>query len=101
MLSLHRREWGEQMISHVSVSDPRVIVTTNAVEMHEVIEDVRLPGRGIVVHRKVNRAFPTIYQIDTGTILVHPELEQKIRRILSDSMDKDINTMMLRGYNAR
>jgi len=83
------------MISHVSVSDPRIIITTDAVILSHVIEDVHLPGRGIVVHRKVNRAFPTIYQTSNNTILVHPELEQKIRRILSDSIEKDVYSMAL------
>ncbi len=94
-----RREWGvKKMISHVSVSSPKIIVTLDAVEMRQVIDDVHLPGRGIIVHRKVDRAFAAFHQMGDGTILVHPEMEQQIRDALSASFEEDINAMILRGY---
>jgi len=84
------------------LEDPRIIITPDAVEMREVIEDVRLHGRGIAVHnRKVTRAFPAIYQTPNNTILVHPKFQQEVHRILNDSIEKDLNRAILRGSNGR
>ncbi len=91
LTQMYRREWG--------ISSPGIIVTLDAVETRQVIEDARLPGRGIVVHHKVNRAFATIHQTDNNTILVHPEIEQQIRDTLSASINRDIDAMILRGFN--
>ncbi len=87
------------MIHNVGLN-VRVIVTSLATETHSVVEDVRLPGRGFVIHRKITRAFPAAYQ--TGdTILIHPEIEQQMRNDLATSVERQFDATFLGGENAR
>jgi hypothetical protein len=83
------------------VPRPKIIVSPFATETREIIEDVRLPGRGFVIHRKVDRPFPAAYQMGDDTILIHPEIEQQVREHLAASIERDINASFLGGLNVR
>jgi uncharacterized protein YlzI (FlbEa/FlbD family) len=60
----------------------KVIVSPLVVTNAEVIENIRLPRRGIVVHHKTTKMVPdmTIYMISGDTLLMHPIKEEWVKK---------------------
>jgi len=98
MVSQMYNRWGDKMISKI-ILNPKIIISPLATETRQVIDDINLPGRGIVVHHKTSRAFPAVKQIDSNTILIHPEIEQKLYEGLYASIGYELDAALLGGKN--